>query len=65
MIVGDDDLGPVHVVQHVAGNEFAAGVVAVGVVRLEDAQPVLDRQAGRDDEKAAREMSCCRGGARR
>ena len=42
--------------QHVAGNEFAAGVVAVGVVRLENAQPVLDGQAGRDDEKAAREV---------
>ena len=56
VVVGDDDLGPVHVVEHVAGNEFAAGVVAVGIVRLEDAQPVLDRQARRDDQKAAREM---------
>ena len=65
VVVGDDDLGAVHVVEHVAGDEFAAGVVAVRVVRLEDAQPVLDRQAGCDDEKAAGEVSCCRGGARR
>ncbi len=56
VVVGDDDLGPVHVVEHVARDELAAGVVAVGVVRLEDAQPVLDRQAGCADEKAAREM---------
>ena len=49
VVVGDDDLGAVHVVEHVAGNEFAAGVVAVGIVGLEDAQPVLDRQAGGAD----------------
>jgi hypothetical protein len=41
VIVGDDDLGAVHIVEHVAGNEFAAGVVAVGIVGLEDAQSVL------------------------
>ena len=52
VVVGDDDLGPVHIVQHVAGDELAAGVVAVGIVGLEDAQPVLDGEAGRDDEKA-------------
>ena len=65
VVVGDDDLGPVHVVEHVAGNEFAAGVVAVGIVGLENAQAVFDREAGRADQKAAREMSCCRVGARR
>ena len=47
VVVGDDDLGAVHVVEHVAGNKFAAGVVAVGIVGLEDAQPVLDGEAGR------------------
>jgi hypothetical protein len=30
MVVRDDDLGAVHVIEHVTGNEFAAGVVAVG-----------------------------------
>ena len=56
VVVGDDDLGAVHVVEHVAGHEFAAGVVAVGIVRLQHAQAVLDREAGRDDQKAAREV---------
>ena len=53
------------VVQHVAGHEFAAGVVAVGVVRLEDAQAILDGEARRDDQEAARELACCWGGGRR
>ncbi len=56
MVVGDDDLGPVHVVEHVAGNQFTAGVVTVGIVGLEDTQPVLDGQAGYADQKAAGEM---------
>ncbi len=60
VIVGDDDLGAVHVVEHVARDELAAGVVAVRIVRLQDAQPVLDRQAGRDDEKAAGEVLAAR-----
>ena len=46
VVVGDNDLGPVYFVEQVAGNEFAAGVVAVGVVRLEDAQSIFDRQTG-------------------
>ena len=29
-VVRDDDLGAVHVIEHVTGNEFAAGSVAVG-----------------------------------
>ncbi len=60
MVVGDNDLGPVHVVEHVAGNELTAGVVAVGVVGLEDTQPIFDRQAGGTDQKATREMLACR-----
>jgi hypothetical protein len=35
---------------------FPAGVVAVGIVRLEDAQAVFDREARRNDEEAAGEM---------
>ncbi|MGB7044308.1 MAG: hypothetical protein WBD65_05185 [Methylocella sp.] len=49
MVVCDDDLGPVHVIEHVAGNQFASCVVAVGVIRLKDAQPVFDRQSRRAD----------------
>jgi len=45
VVVGDDDLGPIHIVEHVARNEFAAGVVAIGIVGWEDAQPGLCRQA--------------------
>ena len=56
VVVGDDDLGAFDIVEHVAGNQFAAGVVAVGIVRLEHAQPVLDRQAGRDDQETAGEV---------
>ena len=51
VVVGDDDLGPLDVVEHVAGNEFAAGVVAVGIVGLENAQPVLDRMPGATTRK--------------
>lgn len=53
--VRDDDLGAIDVVQHVARHQLAARVVAVRVVRLEDAQPVLDGDAGGHDEEAARE----------
>ena len=55
VVVGDDDLGPVDLVEHVAGNEFAAGVVAVRVVGLQDAEPVFDGQARCADQEAPRE----------
>ena len=60
VVVGDDDLGAVHVVQHVARDQFAAGVVAVRIVRLQDAQAVLDREARRNNEEAAREALALR-----
>ena len=60
MEIGDDNFGAKNVVQHIAGHQFAAGVVAVGVVGLEDAQAVFDGQAGRDDEKTAREFLALR-----
>ena len=44
------------------GTSSRLRVVAVRVVRLQDAQPVLDRDAGRDDQKAAGEAACCSGG---
>ena len=56
VIVGNDDLGAVHVVEQVLGHEFAAGVVTVRVVRLEDAETILDGQAGGDDQKASSEV---------
>ncbi len=54
VIVGDHDLGTVHVVQQVAGNQFTVLVVAVRIIRLQDPQAILDREAGCYDEKAAR-----------
>ena len=51
VVVGDDDLGAVHVVQHVARHQLAVLVIAVRVVRLQDPQAVLDREARRNDEK--------------
>ena len=55
VVVGDDDLRPLEVAQHVAGHELAARVVGVGVVRLQHPQPVADRHAGSDHQEPARE----------
>jgi hypothetical protein len=54
--VRDDDLRPVHIIEHVVRNDLAAGVVAVGIVGLQDAQPVLDRQAWCAHEESAGKM---------
>ena len=56
VVVGDDDPRLLEVLQHVARHELTALVVALGVVRLQHAQPVADGQAGRDHEKASREV---------
>ena len=53
MIVGDDDPGAPDVGKHVDRRQFAAPVIAVGIVRLQDPEPVADREAGSDDEKTA------------
>ena len=55
MVVGDDDLGPVEVFQHIGGDQFPAGVVAVGVIWLEHPQPVFDGEAGGDHQETASE----------
>ncbi len=60
VVVGDDDLGPVQVGQHVVRDQLATVVVAVRVVRLEHAQPVADGDAGRNDQEAAREPPALR-----
>ncbi len=54
VVVRDDDLGLVDVLDHVAGNEFPRAVIAINVVREKDAQPILDRDAGRNYEEPAR-----------
>ena len=50
--IGDDDLRAVEIAQHVAGHELPALVVAVRVVGLEHPEPVLDRDARRDNQEA-------------
>ncbi len=55
VVVGDDDLRPFEVAEHVRRDQFAARVVAVGIVRLEHAQAPADRHAGRDHQEAPRE----------
>ncbi len=55
VVVGDDDLRPLEVAQHVAGHELAARVVGVGVVGLQHPQPITDRHAGGDHQEPAGE----------
>ncbi len=55
VVVGNDDLGAVHLVEHVARHQFAVLVVAVRIVRLEDLEAVLDGEAGGDDEESTSE----------
>ena len=56
VVVGDDDLGALDLIEEVAGDQFTAGVIAVGVAGLEDPQAVPDGDPGGDDEKAARKL---------
>ena len=42
------------------GTSSRSGVVAVGIIRLQNAQPVANRQARRDHQKAASEMCTAR-----
>ncbi|GBE49015.1 hypothetical protein BMS3Bbin12_02208 [bacterium BMS3Bbin12] len=52
MKVGDDDSGPLQIGEHVARDQFTALVVAVGIVGLEHAQAILDRQTRCHDQEA-------------
>jgi hypothetical protein len=45
VIVGNDNLRPLQVAQHIAGHELAALIVAIGIVGLEHAQPVADGES--------------------
>jgi len=63
VVVGDDDFGALDVIQHVAGDEFAGGVIVVRGVGQEDAQAVLDGDAGGADEKAAGEWRTASSGS--
>ena len=54
----------VQVGQHIGGNQLAAAVVAVRVVGLQHPQAVLDGNAGRDHQKAARKPGTLRAARR-
>jgi hypothetical protein len=56
VVVGDHDLCTLDLVKEVVGDELAIRIVAVGVVRLEHTQAVLDGEPRCDDEKAPGEM---------
>jgi hypothetical protein len=56
MVIRNHDLGSFDVVEKVVGNEFAARVIAIGVVRLEYPKAIFNGEARRDDEEAAGEV---------
>ena len=53
VVVGDDDLRPVEVAEHVGRHQLAALVVAVRVVRLEHPQAIADGEARGDHQESA------------
>ena len=55
VVVGDDDAGAAELGQQIGRDQFAAGVVAVGIVGQQHPQAVADGDARRDDEEAAGE----------
>lgn len=58
--VGDHDLRAFDVLEHVLRNQLAVRVVAVGIVRLEYAEPVANCDSRRDKEEPAREAATLR-----
>ena len=60
VVVGDDNLRAVQSGQQVDRNQLTVAVVAVRVVRLQYPQPVLDGQAGRNDQESAGESTALR-----
>jgi len=52
VVVGDNNLGATQVAKHVAGHKLVSSIVAIGVIGLKDAKPVLDRQAGGDHKNS-------------
>ena len=57
VIVGDDDFGFLQIWQHVARNQLAAAVVAVGIVGKQHTQAVSDGDARSDHQKTLGEPS--------
>ena len=55
VVIRDHDLGPGQILQHVAGHQFAALVIAVRIVGLQYTKAIADRQARRHEQKTVRE----------
>ena len=60
VVVGDDDLRPLQVAEHVVRHQLAARVVAVRIVGLEHPQTVADGHARGHHQEAARELPAAR-----
>ena len=60
--VGDDDLGLAQLLQLVGRHDVALAVVVLRVVGQQHAQPVADRDAGRDDQEGVGEAGVLRVG---
>ena len=56
MVVRNNNLGALDVVEHVGWDQLPAGIVAVGVVGLENTETILDSETWRNNQKAAGKM---------
>ena len=52
MIISNDNLGLCHLGQHILRHQTAGCVVALRITRVQHAEPVTDRDAGRNDQEA-------------
>jgi hypothetical protein len=53
VVVGDDDLSAPDFRQHFRWDEFTGFIVVVRIARLKNAEAILDRDAGGDDQEGA------------
>ena len=64
VVVCDNDFGSFDITDHIVGNKFTALIIAIGIIRLQDAKPVANGYAGGDNKEASSEFfalwsSCC------
>ena len=56
VVIGDDDLGPIHIVEHVIGHQLTVFVITGRVIGLQHTETIFNRQAGATNEKSPREQ---------
>ena len=56
VVVGDHDLRAPDLRQHLRRHDLARLIIVVRLARLQHAEPILDRDAGRDDQEGAGEV---------